>query len=237
MSYQKRPKNVTMTSPRGIFRYPALTKPDFGTDEYPKLDGEYKVTLILTQEEAAPFLAKLEPLHEAAIANGREEFKKLKIEARKKLKDVTVQPLYTEEYDKETEEPTGRLFFNIKMAASGKSKKDGSVWTRKPALFDAKGKPMLKVPDIWGGTEGKVSFEVAPYFIPGTALAGIKLRLNAVQVIELRSGGNKSAGEYGFGEEEGGFDAESVAEQEQDEKDEFEEEEDGGESNTYEEDF
>lgn len=54
MSYQKRPKNVTMTSPRGIFRYPALTKPDFGTDEYPKPDGEYKVTLILTQEEAAP---------------------------------------------------------------------------------------------------------------------------------------------------------------------------------------
>lgn len=96
---------------------------------------------------------------------------------------------------------------------------------------------MLKVPDIWGGTEGKVSFEVAPYFIPGTALAGIKLRLNAVQVIELRSGGNKSAGEYGFGEEEGGFDAESVAEQEQEEKDEFEEEEEGGESNTYEEDF
>lgn len=197
-----KPKLFSTTTPRGVFRYPALTKPDFGTDEFPKPDGEYKVTLILSQEEAEPLIAQLQPLYDAAIEAGKEEFKGLKVEARKKLKQITEQPFFSEEYDKETEEPTGNLLFNFKMKASG-VRKDKTKWSRKPAIFDAKGKPLLKVPDIWGGTEGKVSFEVSPYFIPGTALTGIKLQLNAVQVLELRSGSQRDASQYGFGAEDG----------------------------------
>jgi hypothetical protein len=196
-------KNPSFVSPKGAFRYPALLTPDYGTKEYPKEDGEYKVVLILSEAEAAPLIEKLQPIFDEAISEGQEKFKELKVEARKKLKELKVNDFYTVEYDKETEEETGNLLFKFSMNASGKSKKDGKVWNRKPALFDSKGKPLVGVENIWGGTLGKVSFEAAPYFVAGTGIAGLKLRLNAAQIIELREGGNKSSEGYGFGEEDG----------------------------------
>lgn len=202
MADNKRPKNVTGTTPRGVFKFPHLNKPDYGNEAFPKPNGEYKVQLILSEADAQPLIDKLQPIHDKAVEDGKEEFSKLKVEARKKLKELAVNDMYSIEYDRDTEEPTGNVIFKFTMAASGKSKK-GDTWTRKPALFDAKGKPMLKCPDIWGGTEGRVSFEVSPYFIPGTGAAGIKLRLNAVQIIDLVSGGQRDAGAYGFGEEDG----------------------------------
>jgi len=62
---------------------------------------------------------------------------------------------------------------------------------------------MTKAPSIWGGTVGKVAFEVMPYFNNAQCEGGLSLRLDAVQIIELVSGGGKSASAYGFGEEEG----------------------------------
>lgn len=196
-------KNPSFVSPKGAFRYPALVTPDFGTKDYPKEAGEYKVVLILSEAEAAPLIEKLQPIFDEAISEGETEFAKLKVEARKKLKELKVNEFYSVEYDKETEEETGNLLFKFAMTASGKSKKDGKTWNRKPALFDAKGKPLVNVKNIWGGTVGKVSFEAAPYFIAGTGAAGLKLRLNAAQIIELNEGGNKSSEGYGFGEEDG----------------------------------
>ena len=68
----------------------------------------------------------------------------------------------------------------------------------------------MKVPAIWSGTTAKVSFSVGlnkegvpGYFIPGTGAAGLKLKLLAVQIIDLKSGGERSADSYGFGAEEG----------------------------------
>ena len=196
-------KNPSFVSPKGAFRYPALVTPDFGTKEYPKEAGEYKVVLILTEAEAAPLIEKLKPIFDEAVSEGQEKFSELKVEARKKLKELKVNDFYTVEYDKETEEETGNLLFKFSMNASGKSKKDGKIWNRKPALFDAKGKPLRGVKNIWGGSVGKVSFEAAPYFISGTGAAGLKLRLNAAQIIELNEGGNKTSEGYGFGEEDG----------------------------------
>lgn len=198
----KKPKNFKDTTPRGTFRYPALDKPDYGNEKFPKPNGEYKVQLILSEAAAEPLIAKLAPHYDQAIAEGKEAFKELKVEARKKLKELTANDLYATEYDKDTEEPTGNLVFKFTMTASGENKKK-EKWSRKPAIFDAKGKPMLKVPSIWGGTEGKVSFEAVPYFIPGTGAAGLKLRLSAVQIIDLVSGGQREASDYGFGEEDG----------------------------------
>ena len=53
-----------------------------------------------------------------------------------------------------------------------------------------------------------MSFDVSPYFIPGSGAAGIKLRLNAVQVIDLVSGGGRDAEGFGF-EKEDGYEAET----------------------------
>ena len=205
MADNKKQKRDTfkVVSPKATFRYPKLSEPDFGNDEYPKPNGEYSVQLLLTAEEAKPLIDKLQPVHDKAVEDGQIGFDTLAVAQRKKLKNLTVNPLFTEEYDKETEEPTGNLIFKIKMTASGKNKKTGKPWTRKPTLFDAKGQPMKVIPAIWGGTVGKVSFEAAPYFINGTGTAGVGFYLNAVQIIELRSGGGGDAASHGFGEEEG----------------------------------
>jgi hypothetical protein len=219
----KKEKLPSFVSPKGTFRYPSLTSPDYGNDQFPKPAGEYKVQLILTEEEAQPLLAKLQPLYDAAIAEGKEKFKELKVEQRKKLGTLKENDLYQVEYDQKTEEPTGNFIFKFTMAASGTNKKTGDAWTRKPAVFDAKGSPLKNPPAIWGGTQGKVSFEAAPYFIPGTGAAGLKLRLNAAQIIDLVSGGAKDAGAFGFGSEDG-YEAATTAAEEDDFKDETQEE-------------
>lgn len=208
MSNDKKKRTVLKDrTPRGVFRFPALDKADYGTEAHPCPEGRYKVGVILSEADAQPLLKQLEPLLEQARIEGEEGFANLKVEQRKKLKELTMNDLYSVEYDRETEEPTGNLIFNFKMAASGTSKKpNGTVsnWTRKPALFDAAGKPLKgKLPEIWGGTVGVVAFEAYPYFIPVFGMAGLVLLLEAVQIIELQTGDKRSAADYGFGEEEG----------------------------------
>lgn len=202
MATNKRQKNPEFVTPRGVFRYPKLNEPDYGTKDFPKPDGEYSVRLILTEAEAEPFLKKLQPVLDEAVADAEEKFKALPVATRKKLKEVTVNDLYQIEYDPETEEPTGNFVFKFAMRASGTTKA-GKKWERKPVIFDAKGKKLTPVPQIWGGTEGKAAIEARPYFIAGTGIAGLKLSLNAVQIIELVSGGGRDAEGYGFGEEDG----------------------------------
>ena len=199
---QKR-ETTKVVSPKATFRYPRLNEPDFGNDNYPKPQGEYSVQLILSAEEARPLIQKLKPVHDKAVEEGQAKFDQLSIQQRKKLKELSVNQLYTEEFDKETEEPTGNIIFKIKMTASGKNRKTGKPWSRKPTIFDAKGQVIKNPPSIWGGTVGKASFEAAPYFIVGTGTAGVGLYLNAVQIIELRSGDGGNAEGYGFSKEEG----------------------------------
>lgn len=201
MSKDKKPKNMTGITPKGIFKFPNLIKPDFGTDKYPKEGGEYNVRLVLPLEEAQPLIDKLQPEMDKAEEEAQAKFKELSVPQRKKLGAPKAQDFYQEVYDRDTEEPTGEVEFRFAMKASGKNAK-GEKWERKPTIFDAKGKPVtLKA--IWGGTKGKVSFEVSPYFVDGTGVYGIKLYLRAVQVIELNQGGSRSASDFGFGQEDG----------------------------------
>lgn len=205
----KRPQFIT---PKGAFMWPAITKPDYGNEQFPKPNGVYKVQLVMSREAAQPLLDKLDPLYKEAIADGEDKFSKLKVEARKKLKELKVNDLFSEEYDKTTEEPTGNIIFKFETSASGVNDK-GEKWSRKLPVFDAKGKPLTNPPAIYGGTVGKISFEVGSYFIPGTGSAGLKLYLSAVQVIELVSAGQRSASGFGFGQEEGyeGDDSDSAS--------------------------
>ena len=200
----KRTSAPQFTSFRGVFKFPKLNSPDTKF----KADGEYSVKLIGNESDPAvqALVGKLTPLHEAAIARGKA--------LTKKGKTLSVNPLFTQVYDETTEEPTGEVEFKFTMAASGTFKngpKAGQAWSRSPSIYDAKGNALTKPPAIWGGTVGKVSFEVGVdresgepgYFIPGTSTAGLSLRLLAVQVIDLVSGGQRTASAYGFGEEDG----------------------------------
>lgn len=221
--YPKRPKGISFA---GIFEWPHLTEPSYGTEKHPKPDGEYSVNLIGHKDDpkVKAMIAFLKPMHDAAVEAAKEKFKALKVESRKALQKkngksgIQVNELYKEVYDEETEEPTGEIKFKFTMRASGvrkKGPKAGTRWHRRPDIFDAQStKPMKNVPDIWGGTRGRVAYEVGVdqdgtpgYFIPGTGAVGLKLELQAVRILELVSKGQRTANEYGFEEEEeeGGY--------------------------------
>lgn len=215
MADNDKPKRVYLTTPRGVFQWPRLNEPDYGNEKFKKPDGEYSVTLILKASDPAvkKFIAEMTPHYEAALEAGRAEFKKLKAETRKELGGKIKEKLfYTELLDQETEEPTGEIKMRFAMKAGGKRKSDGKPWSRKPKVFDAKGTYMAEPPAIWGGTEGRVNFEAEPYFIPGTGVAGLRLKLEAAKVIKLVSeGGFADASRYGFDEEEDGHEYEEDA--------------------------
>lgn len=197
-----------INSPKLSAVWPKLDKPDYGSKQFPDPDGKFK-TRARGSLEAAPIQAlirKLQPLHDAAIQEAEEKFKQLKVETRKKLGSVTVNPLYTTLYDQETEQETGEIEFSFSRKASGtfkKGPKAGQKWSHKLAVFDAAGKLMAKVPEIWSGSVIKVQFTASPYFIPGTGAAGLALNLEGVQLLELVKGGERSAKDFGFGAEEG----------------------------------
>ena len=193
---KKYPRLVT---PKGTFAFPKLRTPDTKF----KKEGEYSVKLVLDKKSADELIKKIQPHFDAAVKAGQEEYDGLKKVVKDKNPFKTVD-YFTPEYD-DDDEPTGNIVFSFKMTASGEYKngpKKGQKWTRKPALFDAKGKPLPTKVEPWGGTVGKVSFEVVPFFTVGVG-AGVSLRLQAVQVIDLIQGGERGAKDYGFGEEDG----------------------------------
>lgn len=203
-------------TPIVAFNYPKLDAVDYGSKEYPKPDGEFSVqaTMDLSDKAVKAMLAQLEILHAEAIENAKREFADLKLDARKRLqKDngpdgIKVQPIYADIYDEETEQPTGQIKMKFSMAAGGTVKKgprEGEKWSQKPTIADARGNVMGKVPKIGGGSRGIVAFSVVEggYFIPGTGLAGISCKLTGAQIIELVSGGQRTASSLGFKAQDG----------------------------------
>ncbi len=190
MSNQKR---VRIVSPKGIAVWPRLNEPDTKF----KQEGEYTVALAYDGDDAAcnKLIAGLEKLRD-------EEFAKWLSENPKKKKAAEVAPVYTDEVDEEGDE-TGRKLLKFKMRASGISKKTKKHFTMKPDIFDAQGRKMANPPQIGGGSELKVSFEVGGFFVESAKKFYLTLRMVAVQVIDLVEFGSRKAGDYGFGEEEG----------------------------------
>jgi|TARA_B110000503_G_scaffold68597_1_gene107099 hypothetical protein len=167
----------TFTTPKGIAQYPWLSKPDTKFSE----EGDYKVNLILSAEEAAPIV---EQINAAFADNMQAEMKK---QGKKELKAAN--PPYMEELGDDGQ-PTGNVIFKFKSKAA-----------YKPAIFDAKGKPMIDS-NIWGGSEIRVNGTIGGYY---TSLigVGVALRLRAVQVIQYVEGSGDGATRFGFEETAG----------------------------------
>lgn len=210
---KERKKLNRYTTSKGRMKWPKLHAPDYGTKDYPKPDGVYGTKFIVDAKDpnVRVWLDPLQVEFDAAVEAGQAEYAKLKPETRKKLDKqggLRINALYTELLDKETEEPTGEIEFNFTMKASGERKqgpKAGTRWNRKPDVFDGRGQRIAKVPEVWGGSEGRITFESSPYFVPGTATCGLSLKLEAVQITKLVKGGGRDAGEYGFAADEDGY--------------------------------
>lgn len=182
-------KQTRYTTPKGTAKYPWLSSPD--TKFNP--DGDYKVTLVLPVQDADTIVQFLD--------------EQLALSEAKAKKDNPGKKVKVADAPYKVDEENGNIEINFKMKAKV-TMQSGDSFDQKPALFDAKGKPLADV-NVGGGSKIKVSYECVPFY---TALigAGISLRLRAVQVIDLvEFSGGAAAGAYGF-EEEDGFEAETT---------------------------
>lgn len=204
----------TLVSPRGTAQYPHLDpkRPD---DKFKK-EGQWHVKLTCDLDDpkakeiikaidecAAASLKAAEAMHAAAL---KKETDKAKV---KKLKAQEVKMCADMPYSVDEEENT--VTFSFKKLASGE-KKDGTKWKGSLPLYDAKGNPIVKPVKIGGNSVLKVSFQDFEPFNPsnkGTAGfftyklgAGVTLRMEGVQVLELREW-TRDAKSMGFEEEEG----------------------------------
>lgn len=201
----------------GIGRYPRLNTPD---DKFSPGDPKYDVQLIIDPNEDALFgkesknlIATAEVMRDefaatvkARLLESAAEFKAAKQGAKAKAASdkaaaLKVADVGKMDVDNEGEE-TGKVIIRPKMKAKVK-RKDGSVQERKPVVFDAKGLKLKNPPIIGGGSKMKLAITIQPYHMESTNEVGITFYLNAVQIIELVTGGERSAEGYGFGAEEG----------------------------------
>lgn len=184
-------------TPTGVAVYPNLNRPDTKFDAA----GVYDCRLRLDPEDAAvkSLVSTLEKLRNEHYETLKAELIEKKKSA--KAKQLKKRDVFTPDVDKEGEE-TGLIVLKGKMKATGK-RKDGTPWSRKPTIFDAKGKKLDNPPTIWGGSELKMAATARPYLMESSSEVGITLYLDAVQIIKLVSGTGQSADDFGFGEEEG----------------------------------
>lgn len=189
-----KPKLERFITAKGTAVYPRLNNAD---TKY-KPEGEYSAKVRLGEEDAAPLVAKIDSLIEAAYKAEQEKLVAAGKKGAAKTLKYADKP-YKSVLDSEGEE-TGEVEFNIKMKAQY-TNKDGKVTKLAPKLFDAKGNALPDSVQIWGGSIIKVAGEFNPF---ATAIGvGMSLRLSAVQVINLVSSGGGNADSYGFGKEDG----------------------------------
>lgn len=203
-----------LTTPRGVFIFPYVNTPD-------KKYGKFQVRVNVTAEYAEQLIAKLQPMAEAKMAEVRLELEeklatakgKDRVKAEEALKELKLGNLPVREaYDDGADEPNGT--YEVSFSAPG-TKKDPKTRVESPrviAIFDSQGNEVKPAPAVYGGTEGKVSGFIATYYNPASNSCGVSLRLMAVQVLKLVSGGG-SASMHGFGKEEDGFVADDLPKQ------------------------
>jgi hypothetical protein len=205
----KKQKRPFFVSPKGRLVFPHLLVPDTKFDK----DGRLGTKLVTPADDAEEFLKQVAPLHAEAVAAAEAGFPQLSADQRKKLakKGIAapiVNDIYSEELD-EDEQPTGNLVFNFSTKALAKFKNrkgEEETYTRKIAVFDSRGNPITDSKlQIWSGTIGRVTCVAVPYWVPGTVSCGVSLRPVAVKVLELVSGGHKSAEQFGLGGDEDGY--------------------------------
>lgn len=210
-------KTVPFMTPKVTLVYPKLNAPDTKF----KAEGEFATKANFTAEDAAPFIEK----YEAVVAA---HFETVKAELQGKLKDAKTgaeKGKLKKELDdlKQSDNPfkpvfdddgneTGDVQINFKLPAQITNKATQKVTKLYPKFADARGKSIdfSKAPAVWGGTVARIQGEFRPFY---TAKAGVgaSIRLNAVQIIDLKSSG--SSRDPGFGDEGEGFEAEEGADQ------------------------
>jgi len=209
MAEQQKKRRPSHATPRGTLLFAHLTAPDYGTEKYPNPEGSFSVSLILSASDSDRLKSVLAEEIEEAREYTREKFSQLKPAARNKFGKPTFNNICEPEYDK-NDEPTGNYRWRFKTAAFVTDKNTGRKREKSVPLFDSMNQKVALKEEPGNGTVAKVSFVAAPYFVDGQGMGGLSLYLNAVQILKLNKAGERSAEDYGFAEEDGGFTADEV---------------------------
>ena len=152
-------KYVNFITPKATVKYPKLDQPYTWSQaqnrSVPDPDGQYEAVLVMSEQEAAPFLKTLK---EAIKASGIDP------------KNLP----FKKEIDKDTKKPTGNIEFKFKAYGKTKTGERNRV-----KLVDAKLRPL---PSSFRLTTGST---VAFSGYVTVAKLGARLNLRGVQVISL----------------------------------------------------
>tara|TARA_Y100001938_G_C8100050_1_gene441020 strand:- start:6957 stop:7547 length:591 start_codon:yes stop_codon:yes gene_type:complete len=174
-----------------IIKGKALWAKVFEPDTKFDANGVYSISVLVPETEAQEMCECLDRIVEERLATEVKEKPKLK-------GSLTTRQGYEKATDQDGNE-TGEIEFKVKLKAKIQGK-DGSTYTQKPIVVDAKRTPMNKESLIGNGSTVKVAFEPFAYAMMSTKQVGVSLRLKGVQVLELvEFGGANSM----FEEEEG----------------------------------
>ncbi len=190
-------------TPRGEAIYPAVDQPDYKFKE----NGEYHVRLRLNPDdpELQALVAQAEQIRDEAF-----DAKKSALEKQKKMalvRELTKAPVVKPEINQETAEETGFVILRAALTAKVDIKngpRAGESFEKRPDVFDAAGSRLRNIPKVGSGSTVKLNVTIQDYETDGGKTIGARFELNAVQIIKLVQGGQRSASDYGFGVEEDG---------------------------------
>ena len=185
-------------TPVGELAYGFITEPSTEYDE----KGQYFIKLKLKTDDK-----KTQKLIDLIDSEAQKAFDMAaeRIEnpsERKKLKQSV--PSYQTEEDKDGNE-TEYTVFNFKRKAT-RYDKQGKEHDVQLKLFDSVGQPLdAEGLELWSGTELAIAFKLIPFYT-ATVGVGVSHRIEAVQIVKAVSGGdNRTAEDYGFKKQAGGF--------------------------------
>lgn len=161
---------------------------------------EYKTTLRLNKQEHAKYLGELQEVAQKAFDEAIEEMESKGGKFKAKAKEMSLYVPFEDEYDDDGEE-TGYVLVKYKAIAEGIT--NGKPWKRNLPIFDSQNKQIKDKTGLrlWGGSIIRVEASMNPFSAEGLKKAGVSLRLESVQIIELAQGTAGSA----FGVEEDGY--------------------------------
>lgn len=182
-------KNEQLNTPVGVAVYPRLNEPDYKFDP----SGIFSVTLRVPAETGQ----ELKNTLDAKLDEWHTDQMKTRRKPNLKRAPLTVKAAIDEDGNE-----TGEWDFKFSMKHNVTTQ-TGKSWVQRPKLYDGQGKGFVG-PVVGGGSKLVVNFVPAPYFTAAMG-CGLKLRLNAVQVVELSEYKKASAESLGFDNHAGGY--------------------------------
>ena len=187
------PKREYLFTPKGTVEpYCYIAKADFGHGSFASERGKYKINLTIPSGQAQRLIDKIVSHHEKAYSR--------RLEAHEKNPPKVVRgkkPLVPYEGDLPfIDNDDGTVTF--KFSGYSSYEKDGEVIPIDLKVVDARGKRIEKVPNISGGSEGKVRFCLIDYPWNATVGASVKLQLDSfmlIKLVEYAAGGDDWSGQ------------------------------------------